>query len=245
MKKAEKKAEQVKLAVEERKVLGKKVKKLRKEGVLPGNIFGTDFKSTAISVKQADFIHVYKIVHETGIVYLQLDKKDVPTLVKHIQRHPIDSSILHIDFRKIDLTQKIETEVPVKVIGTSDAVAHKGGVLLNQSTHLTVEALPQDIPGAIEIDISSLKELGMEIKVKDLPQNKAYTVKTEPEKVIVSVTAHKEESVVAETTAAAAPEVITAKPETEGEAAAGAVPAAGKAEAAPAADAKAKEPAKK
>ena len=245
MKKAQKKVEEIKLPVEERKILGKKVKKLRKEGLLPGNIFGTDFKSTPITVKYSEFRHVYKIAHETGIVYLQLDKKDIPTLVKHIQRHPIDSSVLHVDFRKIDLTQKIETEVPVKITGSSEAVNQKGGVLLTLSTHLVLEALPQDIPNAIEVDISVLKELGNEIKVKDLPKNEAYTIVTDPEKVIVSVTAHKEESVVAETTAAAAPEVITAKPEGEAEGEAGApAPATAKTEAAPSAE-KTKEPAKK
>lgn len=233
MKKTEKKETEVKLEVQARTVLGKKVRKLRRDGLLPGNVFGSDFKSTAITVKYADFAHVYKIVHETGIVYLNLDNKDIPVLVQHIQRHPIDSSALHVDFRKIDLTKKIETEVPVRIVGTSDAVAHKGGVLLTQTNHLTVEALPQDFPAAIEVDVASLKELGTDIKVKDLPKNAAYTVTTDPEKVIVSVTAHKEESTVAETTAAAAPEVITAKPEgEEGEA-----PAAGKTEA-PAAAAK-------
>lgn len=231
MKKAEKKATEVKLEVQARTVVGKKVRKLRREGLIPGNIFGPDFKSTSITAKYADFAHVYKIVHETGIVYLQLDGAGIPVLVQHIQRHPIDSTALHVDFRKIDLTKKIETEVPVKIVGTSEAVAQKGGVLLTQSSHLTVEALPQDIPAAIEVDISSMKELGTDIKVKDLPKNAAYTVTTDAEKVIVSVTAHKEESTVAETTAAAAPEVITAKPETEE----GAAPAAGGKAEAPAA----------
>ncbi len=215
MKKQEKKTAQVTLPVTERTVFGKKVKKMRREGSLPANVFGTDFKSQAITVKYPEFTHVYKIVHETGIVYLKLGEKEIPALVKHIQRHPLDSSVLHVDFRKIDLTKKIVTEVPVALVGVSEAVAQKGGVLLTQSAHLEVEALPQDIPASIEVDISVIKELGEDIKVSALPKSGKYTVTTDPEKVIVSVTAHKEESLVAETTAAAAPEVITAKPEGE------------------------------
>jgi len=214
MKKGEKQTtNQVTLNTVTRTVLGKKVKKLRKEGNLPGNIFGNDFKSTAVSVKYADFTHVYKIVHETGIVYLKLDKDEIPVMIKHIQRHPINSSAVHVDFRKVDLSKKIIAEVPVKVIGTSEAVTQKGGVLLTQSSHLSVEALPQDIPTTIEVDISSLKELGTDIKVGDLSKTNTYVITTDPGKVIVSVTAHKEESIVAETAAVAAPEVITAKAE--------------------------------
>lgn len=218
MKKSEKNTnKQVALSVSNRTVLGKKVRKLRKDGLLPGNVYGSDFASTAITAKYADFAHVYKIVHETGVVYLSLDKKEIPVMVKHIQRHPLDSSVLHVDFRKVDLTKKVVAEVPVKVVGISEAVAQKGGVLLTQSTHLSVEALPQDIPAAIEVDISVLKELGQDIKVATLPKTEKYVVMTDPEKVVVSVTAHKEESVIAETTTAAAPEVITAKAPAEGE----------------------------
>lgn len=202
---------QIVLSVTSRTVLGKQVRKLRKEGTLPGNVYGSDFKSTAVSMKYSDFAHVYKIVHETGVVYLQLDKNEVPVMVKHIQRHPLDSSVLHVDFRKVDLTKKIIAEVPVKVIGVSGAVTQKGGILLYQSTHLSVEALPQDVPNAIEVDISVLKELGQDIKVSNLPKAEKYSVTNDVTKVIVSVTAHKEESVIAETTATAAPEVITAK----------------------------------
>jgi len=166
MKRSDKKgSNQIGLSVTNRTVLGKKVRKLRKEGTLPGNVYGNDIKSVAVSMKYADFAHVYRIVHQTGVVYLQLDKNEIPVMVKHIQRHPLDSSVLHVDFRKVDLTKKVVAEVPVKVIGVSEAVTQKGGVLLHQSPYLSVEALPQDVPNAIEVDISVLKELGQDIKV--------------------------------------------------------------------------------
>ncbi len=207
--------EAINLTVTERTVFGKNLAKLRREGLIPGNVFGPKFDSKSVSVNLKDFVTVYKVAHETGVVYLKLGKEEVPVLIRQVQYHPVKDSILHVDFRKIDLTQKIETEVPVKIMGVSTAVTQKGGVQLIQSQLLKIEALPTKIPSSIEVDISKITELGQEIKVADLAKSADYEVKEDPEKVVVSVVEHKEESVTPETTAAA-PEVITEKP-AEGE----------------------------
>ena len=208
MKKSGNSTEKVSLKVEVRQVFGKKLNKIRKQGLVPGNVYGPDFKSQSISVPQKDLIKTYKKVGETGVVYLSLDKDNIPVLIKTIQKHPVSGFLLHIDFRKIDLSKKIETAVPVKTTGVSEAVSQKAGVLLILSDTLLVEALPENIPPNIEVDISVIKEIGQEVKVADLKKSDRYEIKTLPEKVIVSVIAHKEESIVPET-AAAAPEIIT------------------------------------
>lgn len=208
MKKSNVSSGKVSLKAESRTVFGKKLNKVRKQGLIPGNIFGPDFKSKSISIVYKDLVKTYKLVGETGIVYIDVDKENIPVLIKTIQKHPLSSSLLHVDFRKIDLKKKIETNVPVKTIGVSEAVTQKAGVLLLQSDTLLVEALPEDIPSSIEVDISIIKEIGQEIKVADLKKSDKYVVKTPVEKVIVAVIAHKEESIVPET-AAAAPEIIT------------------------------------
>lgn len=197
------------LTVQSRDLTGKKAKKLRKQGLVLGNIFGPEFKSKAVSVNLKDFLKIYKTAKETSVVYLYLDKNEIPVLIKNVQTHPVTDAILHTDFRKIDLKKKIQTEVPIKVVGTSEAVTQKGGVLLIQSETLLVEAFPQDIPQEIDIDISNIKEIGQEIKAADLKKSDQYEIKTPVEKVIVSVIAHKEESITPDTTAAVAPEVIT------------------------------------
>ena len=203
------------LTVTPRTVFGKKLKKLRKEGVVPANIYGPDFKSQSVSVEFKDFVKLYKVAKQTGVVYLKLNKDELPVLIKNVQRHPVSELILHADFRKIDLKQKINTNVPIKVVGQSEAVSQKGGVLLTQAESLLVEALPTNIPKQIDVDISSLKEIGQEIKVSDLPKSDLYELKDRLEKVIVSVVEHKEEEILPQTAPAAAPEVITAKPEEE------------------------------
>lgn len=219
------------LEASKRDLFGKKLKRLRREGILPANIFGPDFKSESISVNLKEFLKTYRIARETGVVTVQLDKKEIPTLIKYLQKHPVTDQLLHVDFRKIDLSKKVLTDVPVKTTGVSEAVSQKGGVLLIQSDALTVEALPNDIPTAIEVDISVLKEIGSEIKVSDLARSAKFEFKMPDEKVVVSVVAHKEESVTPDT-ASTAPEVTTEK--VEGEADAEAAPGGDKAAAKPA-----------
>lgn len=218
-----KKEDKLSLAAQKRTVTGKQVRKLRREGLIPANIYGPGFDSQAVSVTQKEFLHTFKTAHETGVVHLVVDKDTYPTLIRNVQKHPVSRDIIHVDFRKIDLTKKIEAQVPVVTTGKSIAVDAKGGVLLTQLHELTVEALPNDIPDTIEIDISVLQEIGDEIKVSDIKIEKGYVIKDEPEKVILSVTAHKEESIEPETSAVET-EVITEKAETSEETESGEAP---------------------
>ena len=209
------KVQKLHLAVTPRELFGKNLKKMRHQGLIPSNVFGPGFKSVSITTQLKDFSKAYKTARETGVVYLDLNKEEIPTLIGQVQHHPVSNAIIHIDFRKIDLKQKIETTVPVKTVNDSPAIA-QGGVLLTQSDHVLVEALPEEIPQEIEIDLSKLLEIGAEVRVKDLPVSTSYVVKEDPEKILLSIIAHKEESVTPETTVAT-PEVLTEK---EGEASA-------------------------
>lgn len=209
------KAQKLHLAVTPRDQFGKKLKKMRHQGLIPANVFGPGFKSVSVATQVKDFAKAYKAAHETGVVYLDLNKDEIPTLIGQVQHHPVTHAIIHVDFRKIDLKQKIETSVPVKTVNESPAIA-QGGVLLTQNDHVLVEALPEEIPQEIEIDLSKLLEIGAEVRVKDLPVSTTYVVKEEADKVLISIIAHKEESVTPETTVAT-PEVLTEK---EGEASA-------------------------
>lgn len=226
MAKAKTTHDKIVLKAEERTITGKQVKKLRRDGKVPANIYGPSFKSVSITLNTKEFLHTYRIAHETGIVYVELGKENYPTLIKQVQKHPLTSNVIHVDFRKIDLKQKIETSVPVQTVGDSPAVLQLGGVLLTQNDHLIVEALPEEIPQHIEIDISKITEIGQEIKVSDLAKGAGYIIKNDPEMVIISVIEHKEESVTPETTA---PETTVIEKEgAEGEAAAeGEAPAEG------------------
>lgn len=209
--------EKVILQAEARTIFGKKVKQLRKQGIIPGNIFGNNFESKAVSLARQDFMDAYKVVRETGVLHMEVGSESIPTLIYDMQTHPVTGQILHVDFRKVNMRQKIEADVPVVFVGESAAVKTHNGVLLTQADVVTVEALPANLPQHIEIDLAKLAEINDAITIADLPKSDDYVFTEDPEKVIVSVTAHKEESLEPETESEA-PEITTA---VEGEAAEG------------------------
>lgn len=214
--------QKITLVAKKREVFGKKLKALRKIGVLPANIYGEGFTSRAITVGKIDFNRLLKKAGETHVVYTAIgdEAEEIPVLIHAVQRHPVSNSILHIDLRKVDLKKKLETEVPVKIIGESEAVTQSKGDMQTLFDSVLVEALPEKIPSEIEIDITVLKEVNDEIKVKDIKATDDFTVKDDPEKVLVRITEHKEEELTPQTEAVET-EITEEKPvETaEGEAA--------------------------
>jgi len=198
---AQKKNDKIVLDAEKREVFGKKLRPLREEGKLPANVFGKDFTSTAITIDGRTFLKTFRQAGETQVIYLSLDKKEIPVLVSTYHLHPLTTEITHVDFKKMDLSQKTEANVPVVIVGEAPAVAQKLGDLINPVDELTVEALPDRIPSEIEIDVSGLTEVDASIKVSDLASNKDYTFQDDPETVIVKIAEHKEEEIeVPETT---------------------------------------------
>ena len=118
------------LKVEKRKVLGKQVKRLRREGILPCNIYGKDLKSTAVQVPEKDFLAVYKEAGETGLVDIELNGKVTPVLIHNMQKN-FRGKILHADFFQVNLKEKVKTMVPLEVVGEPKAVVDKVGILMN------------------------------------------------------------------------------------------------------------------
>ena len=98
MKAAAKKDSKLQLDAKKRDVFGKKLKKVRIGGMLPGNIFGPDFKSQSITVNVKEFRRIYNTAKETGVVYIKTDDKETPVLIRGVQKHPVTNLLLHVDF---------------------------------------------------------------------------------------------------------------------------------------------------
>lgn len=179
----------IKLEAEKRKIFGKKVKKLRKEGILPANIYGRQVKSSAVQVPFKDFQKVYHEAGETGLVELQVtgEEKVRPVLLHNLQFDPVSHAPLHVDFYQVDLKEKITAPVPVVTVGESPAVAEKKGLLLTIINEIEVEALPTDLPENIPVDIGKLAEVDQEIKVSDLKVPSAVKILTDPSLVAVKI----------------------------------------------------------
>lgn len=143
-----------------------KPKQLRRKGMIPGNIFGGK-NSIAVQMGDQDFRRLYEEVGETGLVYIQVGdtKEQHPVLVEEVQSNPVDGSLFHVSFKKVDLTEKVEAMVPVETIGEFDVPQ---GVLMVVKDEIEVEALPADLPEKFEIDVSVLKEVGQMVAYKDL-----------------------------------------------------------------------------
>lgn len=188
----------ISLACTPRSVFGKGNRSLRKAEQLPGVIYGEGQEPLPVSMPYKTFVDVYRQAGETTIVECEVEGHTIPTLIADIAVHPVRDTILHVDFRKINLTKQVEASVPVVLTGESPAVK-AGGVVLQQMQEVTVESLPQNIPHDITIDLSTIVEVGQEVRIQDLPSSELYRVTDAPDRVLVSVVAHREESVEAQT----------------------------------------------
>ena len=175
-----------KLIVEKRKILGKKVKKLRREGVLPANIYGKDIKSVSVQAPQKDFEKVFRQAGETGLVDIHLDSQTIPVLIHNVQTDYL-GNYLHADFYKVNLKEKVKTMVPILITGEPKAVVDKVGLLMNILSEIEVEALPEALPEHIEVNVENLATVDEQITVEDLKAPEGVTLLTDPSQVIVKI----------------------------------------------------------
>jgi large subunit ribosomal protein L25 len=224
-------AEAVKLAVRTRTVLGKKSERLRRQGILPGVVFGGHKDSIPVETDAHAFELGFRRWGSTTLLTLEgLDGEGTPALIHDVSRDPVTGRLMHIDFERVSLTERTHAEVPLHFFGASPAVKN-GAVLVHARDHVRVEALPQDIPHSIEVDLSRLETIDDAVHVRDLIVD---TTKVEildrPEELVVKAVPQKVEEVpvvAAPTVEGAVPAEGEAAEGEEGAAAAGAAPAAG------------------
>lgn len=211
------------IKLEERSLFGKKVRRLRKDGVLPVTIYGRDIKSVSAQLPLKEFKNLYKMVHETGLVDLEIGKKTLPVLIHNTQIDPRSQEIIHADFYNVNLKEKIKSNIPVVAKGEPQAVLDKKGLLLQLLSEVEVEALPTDLPGNIEVNVEKLKEVDEEIPVSELKVPSGVAIINEPNQIVFKigelVSRETEEQVAAEEAAAAEASAEVAPAEGEAEAA--------------------------
>lgn len=181
------------LKANKRERLGKALDKLRKEGFIPAELYGSGVDNVHLSVDQAEFLKVYKEGGENTIVNVSFDGDTRPVLIHDVQVDPISLDVLSIDFYQVDLTKKVTTHVPLEFVGTSHAVDELEGVLIKSLDEVEIEALPNNIPHSIEVDISVLDEFGKSITVADLKAGADFEITTDGEMTVASVSEPREE----------------------------------------------------
>ena len=176
------------LDVETRTVTGKKVNRLRKAGLVPANIFGKDFKSTSIQVGAKDLQRTLKEAGVAALIDVKVGAETHPSLISNMQKDPKYDTIIHVDFHKVNLKEKITTAVPVILEGESPAAKSGEGLILQTLNEVEIECLPTDIPAQISIDAEKLTEVGQTVHVKDLKIDKDKVIITnDSEEVVVTV----------------------------------------------------------
>jgi large subunit ribosomal protein L25 len=207
------------LTAEKRELTGRKTKQLRKEGILPGNIYGADVDSLSVQVPLKEFQKVFNIAGETGLIDLSVSGEKRPVLVHDIQYHPISDLPLHVDFHQVNLKEEVSANVPVELTGESPAEKQGIGTVVQVVSEITVTALPDQLPNSFTIDISSLSEIDQAITAADLSYDKEHVkldVENPEEMVIVKVDAlTKEEEPVAEAVEGESPEGEAAPQESD------------------------------
>ena len=219
-------AQQVKLKAQKRTVIGRNaIKNIKKEGLVPGVVYGSQAQPMALQVDGRELKNV--LAHASSehvLVELEIMDDGQSTsrlaLIQEVQHHPLKRDLLHVDFHAVSATEKITSEVPIEAFGDALGVRTFGGLLEYSLRSLDVECLPQDLPDIIRIDVSNLN-IGESFHVRDIPLPSGVEALTDADLTVVSVVASRVgEEVTPTAEVPTTPEVITekkgeAKPDTQ------------------------------
>jgi large subunit ribosomal protein L25 len=183
------------LKAKTRSILGRKTEDLRQKGLLPAVLYGPGFKNLNLEIDAKEFINVFQETGRTSFLRLEVDDKSAKkpkaflVLVHDLQKDPLTLAISHIDFYQPLSTKEIKVMVPLVFDLEAPAVKNLGGTLLKNIQEIQVQALPQNLPHEIKVDLSSLDELGKTILIKDLQVPQGAKMLKHPEEIVAQVMA--------------------------------------------------------
>lgn len=166
-------------------------RKLRADGMIPAVVYGPEMDAKPIALNKRDVLKMFRTSESMNILVdlaIEGDDKDaLKVMIKEVQREPVDSALLHIDFQQISLTKKMTIDIPIRLVGIAEGVKTMGGILEFVQREVSVLCLPADIEDYIEINVEELV-IGDSLHVRDLdiPQ---FEVLTNPDQVLVNVAA--------------------------------------------------------
>lgn len=227
------------LNARERTAVGNLVKKLRSANQIPATLYGRGLTSANLTLDYVPFEKLYHRAGESSLVDLNLEGvSPTKVLIQDIQFHPLTGRITHVDLRQVKMDEKIKTDIKLNFVGEAPAIKELGGIFVKSFSLVPVECLAGDLVGEINVDISSLKEFGDVIHVKDIVPPPGVKILAHEADVIATVIPPRSEEELKAEAAAPAADISAVKVETEEkkqerEAAAAAAAEGGKGEPAP------------
>ena len=179
--------EEVLINAEKRNVTGKQVKALRRQGLLPGVIYGRHIEAFPIQMDAHDASLILDKLTASSLITIDVDGEKFNVLMRDRQRDVIFGDLLHVDFLVVSLTEKLRATVELKLVGEAPVADNPEVVVTQVLNAIEIEALPQDLPEVIEVDISTLETVDDEITVADLDLGEDIAILTDPNETIVSV----------------------------------------------------------
>lgn len=161
--------DKVNLKLTKREVHGKKVKALRRDGLVPGVVYGPGTEPIAVQAPDLLAAKAYRTAGRHHPVYLDIDGKKKIAMIKHADVDPVKNQLRHLSFHAVRQNEPVEAEVPVHLKGEGESEAEKAGLIILQNIEqLEVRALPMDLPDFLEVDITGLKQAGERVTVADV-----------------------------------------------------------------------------
>lgn len=182
-------SEVVVLQAQKRTITGRKVGALRREGKLPAVMYGSDFESTPILLDLHETSLALRGVSSSTVITIDLEGKKHVCLVQDQQIDYLRNQMKHCDFRVLTAGVAISAMVPLNFVGEAPAVESFGGILMTTLNEIEVEAKPTDLPGSLDVDLSVLTDLGVNIQVGDIAVPNGVTILSDPEVMVATVTA--------------------------------------------------------
>ena len=197
------------LAAKIRQDFGKKVKSLRKKGILPGILYGPKIhpvkprkagippkaelfnrvKSLPLEISLKEFEKIYKAAGESSLISLEVDKKKFLVLIHEVARDPLTDKLFHIDFYQPSLEKEVTVTLPLVFEGEALAVKDSGGTLVKNISEIEVKAFLQNLPHEIKVNIENLKTFADNIKILDLKLPEGVKVQRAAGEIVAHVLA--------------------------------------------------------
>ena len=179
----------IKLNLDPRDILGKKVKQLRKTGTIPVHLYGPGLESRPLQCAQPILIRALSQAGGTTPINITVpgDNGEQLTFAREIQWDPLTGNILHVDFLAVQANQPVAAQVPISLVGDSPGAREASGTVIQQLREVTVEALPLEIPSTIEVDLSKLTDPSGTIRAGELDLGANVTLVTDSEEVVARI----------------------------------------------------------